>query len=514
MTASGGRPAAGPVGKYSIGGGWGHVLARALACCAALVSAARPAWSQDSKPAMAYLSKVFDDAKRTKAVLPVLRAIGDRSLLPVFVALSRSRDRNLRLFATSTLAELGGPGAAEALQERLWGDTAMAIRADALLRLIGMEAVSDKQLVEALKISDEVVQSLAARAMIRRGRGGAGAEALRKLTGSADLTTAGMARLSLLGMGYEKHKVELNRIVKDSKTPDLVLGLLMGQIRGEKIVAAGELAMWLARSQRPVPIRIKAYRAVCEVCPGGCSILHKAIGGSKSTVLRVYLVRAIASCKDGTVQITALAAGKGEVGVLARFELARIHRGAGATEAVDQALALGHPIVIDYVLGRARKDVATNAASSKYYTSALLKFIRSVDDKTTEMGGSHIRAATAATILTELGTPEAVSGLKKILAGRYGAITRAVAAGLLRSKSRAACDLARPLLKSPYQELAVDAALILGRFSDKEAGAQLSQIVRRSKSHRPEIVAMASWYLLKMSGQAGPAAKALAKKIK
>jgi hypothetical protein len=77
-----------------------------------------------------------------------------------------------------------------------------------------------------------------------------------------------------------------------------------------------------------------------------------------------------------------------------------------------------------------------------------------------------------------------------------------------------ACDLARPLLKSPYQELAVDGALILGRFSDKGAGEQLSQIVHRSKSHRPEVVAMASWYLLKMSGQGGPAAKALAKKIK
>ncbi len=514
MTASGGRPAAGLVRKYSIGNGWGHFLVPALVCCSALASAARPVWSQDSKAAMAYLSKVFDDVRLTRGALPALRATGDKGLLPIFVALSRSSDRKLRLFATSSLAELGGPEAAEALQERLWRDPAMAIRAEALLRLLDMEAVSDKQLVEALKISDEAVQSLAARALIRRGRGGAAAESLRTLTASAELSTSSMARLSLLGMGYEKHKAELNRIVKGGKTPDSVVGLLMDQIRREKIAAAGELAVWVAGSQRPVQIRIKAYRAVRDVYPHGCSMLRKAIGESESTLLRVNLVGAIASGKDSGTHLKALAAGKGVAGVLARFELARTDGGDAAAQAVDQALAMGHPIVIDYVLGRARKDVATDAQSSGFYTPALLKFIRGVDDQASKMGPQHIRAATAATILTELGTPAAVSGLRKILAGRYGTITRAVAAGLLRSRSRTAGDLAGPLLKSPYQELAVDAALILGRLSDAGASAQLSQIVRRSESHRPAVVAMASWYLLKISGRSGPAAKALAGQIK
>ena len=190
MTASGGRPASWPAGMRPAATGWGRALIRAMVCCAALTASAGPAWSQDSKAAMAYLSKVFDDAGQTRRALPALRATGDKDLLPVFVALSRSSDRKLRLFATSTLAELGGRGAAEALQERLTRDPTMAIRAEALLRLIELKAISDKQLVEALKISDEAVQSLAARELIRRGRGGAAAETLRKLTGSANLSTS------------------------------------------------------------------------------------------------------------------------------------------------------------------------------------------------------------------------------------------------------------------------------------------------------------------------------------
>ena len=514
MTPSARPLLARPRRRRSAGASSVHVLSRAVVCIAAAISPARPVWGQDSKAAMAYLSKVFDDARQTRLALPALRATGDRGLLPVFAALSRSSDRKLRMFAASSLAELGGAEAVAALREQLWKDPAMAVRVEALLRLLAMDAISDKQLVEALKISDEAVQSLAARALIRRGRGAAGAETLRKLAGSADLSISSMARLSLLGMGYEKHKADLNRIVKDGKTPEPVLGLLMDQIRRERIVAAGALALQVAESQRSVPIRVKAYRSVCIVCPRGSAILRKAIRESKSTVLQVHLVRAIASGKDSSAHLKALSADRGVAGVLARFELARPGGGAAAAKAVEQALALGHPIVVDYVLDRARKDVAGSGASAGFYAPALLDLIRGVDGQTSAMGPRHIRAANAATILTELGTPAAINGLKKILAGRYGAVTRAVAAGLLRSKSRTARDLARPLLKSPYQELAVDAALILGRFADAGARSQLSQIVRRSASHRPAVVAMASWYLLKIAGRTDEAGRKLAKQIK
>ena len=493
-----------------------RIFITAAVCIAILPARATDAADRNySNQAMAYLSETLGDSRRAKTILPALRATGDGKLLAIFTALSRSGDKQLRMFATSAIAEIGGAEAGGILLERLWGDPAMAIRAEALVRLLDLKAISDEQLVRAMNISDQTVQSLAARALVRRGRAAAGAETLRKLTESSNLATSSMAKISLLGMGYEKYKPQLSKLVSDPNTPRSVLSLLMGQIGSAKISAAAGLARSVAESDRSVSIRVKAYRALCEVSPKGGAVLCEAAYKSKSTVLRVYLVGIIAS-KDANApkHLKVLSTGPSPAAVLARFELARIKHDALAALAASEGLSMGHPIVVDYVLNKARLDVDKRKAAAGFYVEPLLEFVGNVNADTSKMGTEHIRAATAVTILTDLGSPKAVEGIRRILAGRYNAITRAAAAGLMRSKNRAACELARPLLKSPYQELSADAALVLGKFSDVGAIEYLGEIVSRPKNHQPAMVAMASWYLLAISGKADSGAKTLAAQIR
>jgi hypothetical protein len=89
-----------------------------------------------------------------------------------------------------------------------------------------------------------------------------------------------------------------------------------------------------------------------------------------------------------------------------------------------------------------------------------------------------------------------------------------VATGLLRSKNPAARDVMRPLLASPYEELATDAALLLGRFGDADAAGSLKAIAADRDKHSTLLLTMANWYLLKIDGRSKQVAETLAKTIK
>ncbi|KKK74286.1 hypothetical protein LCGC14_2885290, partial [marine sediment metagenome] len=105
------------------------------------------------------------------------------------------------------------------------------------------------------------------------------------------------------------------------------------------------------------------------------------------------------------------------------------------------------PIVLDYVIDCARMDVKKYGAAAGFYVPGLLKYIRSVDGNAADMGARHVRAATVATVLTDLGTPRAVDGLQKILSGKYGSAARVVGADLLRAKNRIAALIRYLLFK-------------------------------------------------------------------
>jgi hypothetical protein len=261
-------------------------------------------------------------------------------------------------------------------------------------------------------------------------------------------------------------------------------------------------------------LRVLAYKVAAELSATGAATLHEALAGSKSMALRVRLLKVLASRDDAGRQLQNVAQGAGAAAVLARFELARRTGGPTAAQTVVDAVAQEHPVVIAYVLDRAREDIDAHGAKCDYYVPGLLAILRGVDPRPRRMQKEHYLAAGAASRLLALGTPSALAGLRSVLSGKTSAITRAAAAGLLRAKNPAACELARPLLKSPYGELANDAALALGHFADPGARGRLREVLANRKRYSPALVVLASWYLLKIDRQTKAAATRLAGLIK
>ena len=58
-------------------------------------------------------------------------------------------------------------------------------------------------------------------------------------------------------------------------------------------------------------------------------------------------------------------------GALARFELARGSGGPAAADAAGRLVDLGHPIVVDYLIDRARQDVESSPERAWYYGSTM-----------------------------------------------------------------------------------------------------------------------------------------------
>jgi len=472
---------------------------------------ARPASAAPDPQAV--LSKLLSDPVKVEAAFVALRATADKDLEPLLLALCRSAEARRRRFAMAAMVEIFQADAAAALSERLKDDD-RNVRIEAAARLLALKVMSDRQLRQALGSEDPEIRCMAADAMVRLGKGESAINVLEELARSQHLATASSARLNLLALGRPEYLDAVARTVRDPKTPEKILTQIFAQIAEEKIAIAAELALRVADSDRSPKLRAQAYWAVADALPDGPAVLHEAIVESDQTVFRVNLLGVLASRSDTADKLRELAESDDAVGRLAKFELLRAGGGRAASWAARQAIALGHPVVVDYILDRAREDCNARGKDASFYTAALLDCIRSARPDAARMTAEHYRLARAATILTDLGTPEAVGGLRRILAGRYSATVRATAAGLLRAKNPVACDLARPLLRSPYDELASDAALVLGSFGDADARKKLEEFIARPERHPTPLLALSSWYLLKIEGRSRAAAAELAGRIK
>lgn len=491
-----------------------RIIAAMLALvCGASALNARSAPAR-STLAIGYLTEAIKNPRTDRATLTALRATRDKDLLPLFVALSRSAEKDLRLFAAASLSDVGGAAAAPALLERVRKDPVTLVRAEALVHLLGLDAISTDQLVETIGAPDESIRCLAARALVKQGRADLARSTLTALTRSRDLATASVARMCLLGAGEKKYLTALEETFGSPKTPPDVLTLLLGQIAEEKIVPAAGLAEKIAASSSSAFHRLLAYEAIVAVCPEPAEKLLEAIGKSDNTVLRVRLLRILSGCPNAADGFEALGAGADSVAALARFELARGAGGRAAVRAVREALKPPHPIVVEYILARGREDIAGAAGKADFYAPGLLEYVRSVDPEAHTMRGEHVLAARTATLLADIGTPEAMAGMKEILTGRYGALMRVAAAGLMRSRNKAVCELIRPLLDSPYPELVTDAALTLGGFGDPAVADALRRIVANPTRYPPPLAVLAAWRLLKIAGEVRSAARAIAGEIR
>ncbi|MCJ7544207.1 MAG: HEAT repeat domain-containing protein [Phycisphaerae bacterium] len=454
------------------------------------------------------LRALLGDPTTADATLAALAATGDRELLPVFAAAAKTGDRARRMLAVSAAAKLAGKGAADILYDRLRHDEADEVRSEALVQLISLEAVSNDQLTQLLQANDPTLRCLAARALVRAGQAGPALQTLKALAGSADPTLAGLARLTLLSTGEMEQLAPLAEVMRNPSAPPQLLSMLLGQITEDRIASAAELARELAVGTDAIPLKVRAYRAAATAGAGGRALLAQTIADSTGTVLRVQLLHLLADLPDPQEQLQSLARGDDAVGLLARLELARGAGGEPASQAARAAVALGHTVVIDYVLDRARGDLAERGKGADFYVPALVAIVQSARADSPVMLDEHTQAAQAAELLGELATDEATRALTAILSGPYNAQVRAVAAGLLRCKNKAACEWTAALLNSPYEELCTDAALTLGQHADHRAAAALSDILRQGRRHPPELTALAGWYLARITSRTAAAVSA------
>jgi len=472
-----------------------------------------------TKNAYDYLAGVLVDKKNSTMAISTFHAVDDQELVPVFVALSRSSDKKKRLMATMALGKLGGKEAIAALKRQLAEDSAMAVRADALVRLLHLKATDATILSAAVKLKDENIQCIAARSLTGQSKEKKHLDlsmaTLKKLTKSSDTMTAAMASVGLLAMGDTAQLPGLKKLVSNPDTDVATVRLIMLQIADEKITAGRSLAQIVVDSpKRPMQTRIMACRALAAADPKSVSAIFTSMRKSQSTVYRIRTLGILAGQADAQAYLTAITKSSLSIGPLASFEMARVKPGPASSIAVDKALAVRHPIAVDYVLRQGRKDIDKLGTKADFYVAPLLKYIASVEPDTDTMAHEHLLAAQATTLLMDLGTPEAIGGIGRILNGRYSAITRSVAAGLLLTKNKGVCPIARKLLKSPYPELAMYSALTLGHFADPAATDHFSRLITRESGHSVAEVTLACWYLLKIRKQSAAAAKQLAKLVK
>ena len=489
------------------------------ALIAAVILSPAAAVQGQTKAAYDYLAEAIANEETSTLVISSFHAAGDKELTPLFVALSRSANKRKRLLATTALGQLGGDEAIAALKRQLANDSEMAVRAAALVHLLNIEAADAAVLSAATKLKDENIQCIAARSLANISKDSAhqalARQTLQGLTGSSEAMTSSMASLGLLAMGDSSRLAGLKKQFADPKTETTVLRLAMLQIVDEKIAAGQPLAQIIIDSpKRPIQTRILACRALAASSPKPVPALFAALRNSPTMLFRIPAMSVLSKQDDSKRYLVAIAKSTLPVGKLAAFELARATPGPAATKAVQAAMSIKHPIAINHVFQRASKDIETHGAKADFYTAPLLKFIESVEPDTDRMTHQHLLAAQATTLLADIGTPRALAGLAKIMSGRYSAITRAAAAGLMRSKNKAVAPIARKLLSNPYPELATYGALTLGHFADPAAKDHFNNIIKRQSGHTAAEITLSCWYLLKINKQSAQSAKQLAQLIK
>lgn len=482
-----------------------------------LATLAWPLSAQTSAPTdpVDELTKMLQDPRKASEVLTALRATDDKDLAAFYTALATGGNKDWRVFAMGALADAAGKDAAATFSDRVKNDPSMVVRTEGLLALIALKLATPDELAAVLAMPDENLQCIAARTLVVQGQKlDLAKDALTKLVSSKDIATAAMSRLSLLGLGQKEHAEPLQAIFKDAHASPDVLSILLEQIAEEKIVPGAAFAQIIAQSDHPWQLRLRAYRALSAVAPDAVKLLTDAIAASSQTVYRVHLLRVLVIRKDAAAALDELAKGDDAIAVLAKFEKARAAGGDEASKAALEVAKLGHPVVIDYLLDRTGMDIKEKGTAADAYVPALLLVIQSVSQDPQDIKKEHLRAARAATLLADMPSPKALDAVKMLLRGKYSAVTRVMATGLLRSSNKDVCDLARPLLKSPYEELATDAGLLLGKFGDKDAKDFLESVTNNADKHSTLLLTMAYWYRIKIAGQGKAAAQALVKAVK
>jgi hypothetical protein len=485
----------------------------ALCCPASAQSAA-------SESGIVFLTGLLRKPAKVDQVLATLGVIADPELAPLLAGASAAGPASQRLTALSALSRLGADLARPPLLACFRTDDDPLVKGKALALLLNLKAIEPDEIRTALKLTDPHVRCLAARALVAADKGHMALATLNELAdektripGPKDtkipmpLGVRAMAKLSLLATGDGSQLAVLRKLVQDPANPPELRELLAAQITRDKIAAALPLARELADLAVDNEGKLLAFEAISTASPNDPTDLIQAIKGSSNVVFQVRLLELLAVRADALASLAALAGQSAPIGDLIAFERSRQALDPTTTQAAFKAMADEQPVTISYVLSRARKDIDQTKGKAVCYVPVLIKCIQLAGTETPDMLPEHHRAGRAAAMLADIATPEALAALKGFLpANKFDNRTRAVAAGLLESKSPAACDVITPLLASPYPELAWRAGMILGLGGRESARGYLTDVVTHPDASLDEKVVMAVWFLAKLDRVAKPTA--------
>ncbi len=485
-----------------------------VAVLAASVRAGETVPNARRRQAVEWLAETINDPDELPVALAGLRSTSDPALLPVFVELTRHEEKEIRLMATAMIADIGQADAAEALRERLKNDPSMVIRGEALIHLAQLDAVETDDIIEASKLPDLGLQVIAARTLARQGQADRARDLLRKLAESRDLDTEVFARMTLLDLGETDQIPRLRDIVIDPDTSTDLLMRMLNQIRDEKITKALPVARYLAKPAHLLPVRISAYWAIAELDENPTDELAAAIGREDNLLLQLNLLRMLAEQDNAQPHLDGLSMAEDTIGVVAAFEVARRSSKDKLPAAIQAVVAEGHPVVIDYVLNRFRQDSQAEEPAAEAYVQPLLAYLADLKLSRNRMTPNHDRGAAAVELLANHGSHAALAGLDKLLDGTGNTPRRQLVAGALyRSTNAGAVDLVRPLLDSAYSELYTYAALVVARHGVDAAIPVLLKIQDHKDITRPDVLVLANWYLIKLSGMTAPSVNSLVESI-
>jgi HEAT repeat protein len=289
---------------------------------------------------------------------------------------------------------------------------------------------------------------------------------------------------------------------------------MLNQIRDEKITKALPVARYLAKPAHLLPVRIGAYWAIAELDENPANELAEAIGREENLLLQLNLLRMLAERDNAEAHLTGLAMVEGTVGKVAAFEVARLGNGEALPAALAAVAEEGHPVVIDYVLNRFRQDSQADKPAAEAYVPPLLAYLSDLKLTRNRMTPNHDRGAAVVEMLANHGSHAAMAGLSKLLEGTDNSSRRQLVAGALyRSTNAGAVDLVRPLLDSAYSELYTYAALVIARHGGDAAIPVLLRIQDHKDITRPDVLVLANWYLIKLSGMTAPSVNAIVAEI-
>ncbi len=484
-----------------------------------------PSWAfagEHTQRALEELAQAAKDKKNKALILATLKQTEEPEALGVFIALGQSKDPAFRRMAPQGIMDLAREDQAPGLLRPFLQDTNLSIRSETLIYLSQLDALDKQDLLAQLEADSYDLQCIAARCLVKIGQGHLARKTLERLayTGEddrrePDLPTQVMSAVALLSIGQNVYHDPLKQKLTHPRTSTSAIMLALSEIEALQVAQAVDIAQAIADDDRmDIRVRLQAHKSVLNVAPDGKKRLIKSLVQAPEHLVP-HLLHLLVQEAGDTGSLTLLAGRQGLLGALARFEQARSAGEASQVARLAQvALERDQPIVIEYVLGRARMDFRDEKDYVQAYDQPLLALLESIRERGTPRGPDVAIVQQSVAILADLNTPAARVKLQELLARRYDAFQATVAAGLPRARSQAVAAIAQPLLESPYERLSAYAAFAMGKFARKEATPVLLEILTRKDRYRLPLRTLAGWYLMKIEGQTEQGAQAIGEMVK